>query len=100
MLEQPLRLNEERQRAVVEVLRSLRAKRIADLGCGEGKLLAQLVREREPERIVGVDASVVARERAAKRLKLGEPGGPPDDRVQLLHGALTYPDRRSGARAH
>jgi 3' terminal RNA ribose 2'-O-methyltransferase Hen1 len=94
LIEQPLRLNDQRQDSVIEIVRRSGAKRIADLGCGEGKLLARLLRERGLERIVGVDASVVALERAAKRLKLNEPGGPPEGRVQLLHGALTYRDRR------
>ena len=33
-------------------------------------------------------------ERAAKRLKLHLPGGPPEGRVSLLHGSLTYRDDR------
>ena len=93
-LEQPLRLNDERQNAIVEILRRLGSKRIADLGCGEGKLLARLVRERGVELIVGIDSSVIALERAAKRLKMNEPGGPPEGRIKLLQGALTYRDRR------
>jgi hypothetical protein len=31
---------------------------------------------------------------AAGRLKLGQPGGPAEGRVALLHGALTYRDAR------
>ena len=31
---------------------------------------------------------------AAKRLKLDQPGGPPEGRVTLLHGSLTYRDER------
>jgi len=93
-LEQPLRLNDQRQDTVMDVVRRLGAKRIVDLGCGEGKLLVRLVRERGVHHIVGVDASVIALERAAKRLKLNEPGGPPEGRMQLLHGALTYRDKR------
>ncbi len=93
-LERPIRLNDARLDSVVEALRELGAKRIADLGCGEGKLLARLVKERSIERITGVDASVIALERAAKRLKMEEPGGPETGRLTLLHGALTYRDRR------
>jgi len=93
-LERPMRLNDERMDAVVEVLRGSGAKIIADLGCGEGKLLARLVRERWVERLIGVDAAARDLERASKRLKLHESGGPPEGRVTLLHGALTYRDRR------
>lgn len=45
-LETPIRLNDERMTAVVEALRATGAKTIADLGCGEGKLLQRLLRER------------------------------------------------------
>lgn len=93
-LERPIRLNDARMDAVIEALRASGAKSIADLGCGEGKLLARLVRERWAERLIGVDASARELERAANRLKLHESGGPPEGRVTLLHGALTYRDKR------
>ncbi|MBO0758352.1 MAG: methyltransferase domain-containing protein, partial [Bradyrhizobiaceae bacterium] len=89
-----IRLNDQRMDIILETLRSLRPKRIVDLGCGEGKLLARLVREPWIEHIVGVDASVIALERAAKRLRLNEPSGPPESRITLMHGALTYRDKR------
>lgn len=93
-LEAPLRLNDERMTAVVEALRLSGARRIADLGCGEGKLLQHLVRQRWVEHLIGVDAAARELDWAAKRLKLTQPGGPPEGRVQLLHGSLTYRDRR------
>jgi 3' terminal RNA ribose 2'-O-methyltransferase Hen1 len=93
-LERPIRLNDIRMSAVIEALRGLGAKTIADLGCGEGKLLARLVRERWVERIIGVDASAIALERASKRLKLDAPAASQDGRLTLLHGALTYRDKR------
>ena len=93
-LERPIRLNDARMDIVVETLRDLGAKRIADLGCGEGKLLARLARERWVEHAVGLDASVIALERASKRLQLNETGDPPEGKIKLLHGALTYRDKR------
>jgi 3' terminal RNA ribose 2'-O-methyltransferase Hen1 len=80
--------------AVVAALRAAGAKTIADLGCGEGKLLQHLLRERWAERLIGLDPAVNELERAKKRLKLNMPGGPPDGRVTLLHGSLTYRDAR------
>jgi 3' terminal RNA ribose 2'-O-methyltransferase Hen1 len=44
--------------------------------------------------LIGVDASARELERAARKLKLHEPGGPPEGRVTLLHGAVTYRDKR------
>jgi 3' terminal RNA ribose 2'-O-methyltransferase Hen1 len=93
-LEAPIRLNDERMMAVVEALRATGAKTIADLGCGEGKLLHRLLRERWAERLIGLDPAARELEWAAKRLKLHLPGGPPERRVSLLHGSLTYRDDR------
>ncbi len=93
-LEAPIRLHDERLIAVVEALHATGARTIADLGCGEGKLLQRLLRERWAERLIGLDPAARALEWAAKRLKLHLPGGPPDGRVSLLHGSLTYRDQR------
>jgi 3' terminal RNA ribose 2'-O-methyltransferase Hen1 len=93
-LEAPIRLNDARMTAVVEALRATGAKTIADLGCGDGKLLHRLLRERWAERLIGLDAAARELERAAKRLNLHLPGGPPEGRVSLLHGSLTYRDDR------
>jgi 3' terminal RNA ribose 2'-O-methyltransferase Hen1 len=93
-LEAPLRLNDLRMEAVAEALRATGARTIADLGCGEGKLMHRLLRERWAERLIGLDPSAQALQWAAKRLKLHLPGGPPEERVTLLHGSLTYRDSR------
>src|SRR5262249_9707050 len=57
-LEKPLSLNEQRQGAVLAAIRASGAKRALDLGCGEGKLLGQLLKDRQFEEIVGMDASI------------------------------------------
>lgn len=94
VLEAPIRLNDERMMAVMEALQATGAKTIADLGCGEGKLLHHLLREKWAQRLIGLDPAARELEWAAKRLKLHLPGGPPDERVLLLHGSLTYRDDR------
>lgn len=93
-LETPIRLHDQRLATVGATLQANGARVIADLGCGEGKLLSMLARERWVERLIGVDASTRDLERAQRRLKLDQPGGPPEGRITLLHGALTYRDRR------
>jgi 3' terminal RNA ribose 2'-O-methyltransferase Hen1 len=92
-LEAPVRLNDQRLGAVTAALKSSGAKRVLDLGCGEGKLLAALVKDPQFERIVGLDISIRSLERAAKRLHLDQ-HEKLRDRVTLLHGALTYRDDR------
>ncbi len=93
-LETPIRLHDERLARVVEVLRNCGARAIADLGCGNGKLLRLLLREHFVERLVGVDVAARDLEWATRRLKVGLPGGPPEGRIRLLYGSLTYRDKR------
>jgi 3' terminal RNA ribose 2'-O-methyltransferase Hen1 len=93
-LEAPARLHEIRLDTVVETLAAKGARIVADLGCGEGKLLSRLIRDRRFDKVIGLDASSRALEIAAGRLKLNLAGGPPEGRVTLLHGALTYRDTR------
>ena len=93
-LEKPIRLNDLRMDAVMALLRAPGAASVADLGCGEGKLLGILRKERQFTRIVGLDASMVSLQRARQRLGLEKVTGADIERLQLLHGALTYRDDR------
>ena len=91
-IEKPLRLHDRRLDAVVATPKSLGAKRVLDLGCGEGKLIGRLLKDKQFEEIVGVEVSSVSLERAQGRLeKLSERARA---RVKLLHGALIYRDAR------
>ncbi len=92
-LEAPIRLNDVRLDTVHATLKGLSAWRVADLGCGEGKLLQRLAQDRKFTRLYGLDAAARELEKAARRLKL-ERAGAPVDRITLLHGALTYRDAR------
>lgn len=92
-LEAPTRLNDVRLDTVHATLKELGAWRVADLGCGEGKLLQRLAQDRKFVRLFGLDASVRELEKATRRLKL-ERAGAPVERITLLHGALTYRDAR------
>ena len=58
--------------AVVRELTAAGARRVLDLGCGDGRLLAALLSHPRFEEIVGVDASAAALDRAARRLHLDE----------------------------
>lgn len=87
-------LHEQRLDAVMEVLRQVGAKRVLDLGCGEGRLLEKLLRETRFEHILGLDVSYRTLERAQKRLRLDALPGFQKQRISLIHGALTYRDQR------
>ncbi|MCB9882785.1 MAG: 3' terminal RNA ribose 2'-O-methyltransferase Hen1 [Planctomycetes bacterium] len=93
-LEQPLRLHRVRLDAVRDALHDLGAKRVLDLGCGEGKLLRLLLRDKQFECVVGLDTSIRCLEVAAERLHLDEMAPRMRERVELLHGSLTYRDTR------
>ena len=93
-LERPVRLHDTRMAVVVHALLESGAKRVLDLGCGEGRLIRELLPHKQFSEIVGLDASVAALESTARRLKLNRAPAGSEDRVKLLHGALTYRDRR------
>ena len=93
-VERPLSLNERRLSAVLAALRGAGARRVIDLGCGEGKLLRALLEDRSFEEVVGMDVSHRALEVAAERLRLERLPAKARERVRLVHGSLTYRDRR------
>jgi 3' terminal RNA ribose 2'-O-methyltransferase Hen1 len=88
------RLRDLRVAAVLRVLKATGARRVLDLGCGDGRLLAALLGDPQFEEIAGVDASAAALDRAARRLGTHEMAPRQKERVRLLLGALTYADRR------
>lgn len=94
VVEAPLSLNEIRQREVLAVLQESCAESVVDLGCGDGKLLVRLIREKRLKRVVGLDVSSRALEIAEARLRLDRLHPSVKDRITLLHGALTYRDAR------
>ncbi|MBA2284363.1 MAG: 3' terminal RNA ribose 2'-O-methyltransferase Hen1 [Ktedonobacteraceae bacterium] len=92
--EKQVSLHEQRLNAVVEVLRELGARSVLDLGCGEGRLLKKLLRETRFEKIMGLDVSYRALELAQRRLHLETMPSVQKKRISLIHGALTYRDKR------
>lgn len=87
-------LHEQRLEAVTQSLLASGARRVLDLGCGEGRLLRMLLQHRQFEKIVGVDVSYRALEKAKIRLHLDRLPEMQKERIMLIHGALTYRDRR------
>lgn len=93
-VERPLSLNERRLAAVLAALRNAGAKRVVDLGCGEGRLLKTLLEDRGFDEVVGMDVSHRALEAAAGRLRLERLPERVRERVRLMQGSLTYRDHR------
>ena len=93
-LERPYRLNDERMERVVATLKALGATQVLDLGCGEGKLLRCLLKERGFARIVGVEVAPRVIAAAADRLRLESMPDMKRKRIELLQGSLVYRDDR------
>jgi len=93
-MERALSLNQLRLRTVAQVLKESGASRVVDLGCGNGHLIGELLKEAQFKEIVGYDAAWHALEAAAEKLRLDQMPPMQRKRVTLLHGGLTYRDRR------
>jgi 3' terminal RNA ribose 2'-O-methyltransferase Hen1 len=93
-IEKPISLAEQRLGAVMAVLRSSGAKRVVDLGCGEGKLLRELLKDKNFVEILGMDVSHRVLEIASRRLRLEDLPTIQKDRIRLIHGSLMYRDKR------
>lgn len=83
-----------RLHTVLSILKASEVRSVLDLGCGEGKLLQLLLQEKRFERIAGMDVSYRVLERAQRRLHLDRLAPRQRERITLIHGALTYRDKR------
>lgn len=89
-----VRVHDQRLLTVRQVLLDTGANSVADLGCGEGKLLKLLLEERQFTRILGMDVSYFSLSIAQDKLKLDRMPEKQRERIQLIHGSLTYKDDR------
>ncbi|HEY3952363.1 MAG TPA: 3' terminal RNA ribose 2'-O-methyltransferase Hen1 [Streptosporangiaceae bacterium] len=92
--DRPVPLAAQRRGAVLAVLRASAARRVGDLGCGEGALVADLLAERGIEQVVATDVSARALRAAGRRLRLETMPERQRDRLQIFQSALTYRDDR------
>jgi 3' terminal RNA ribose 2'-O-methyltransferase Hen1 len=92
--EPQLRIHDLRLQAAKDELLSAGAKRVVDLGCGEGRLMKLLLAEKQFEFVLGMDVSYRSLEIAKERLKLERTTERQLQRVQLIQGSLTYRDKR------
>ena len=93
-VEERISLNELRLATVTEMLKQSGARRVLDLGCGEGKLLRKLLAEKQFEEIVGMDVSHRALKIAQERLHHDRLPEKQKERLRLFQGSLGYRDKR------
>jgi 3' terminal RNA ribose 2'-O-methyltransferase Hen1 len=87
-------LNDERLDTVMATLKSLGAKTVLDVGCGEGKLIKKLALESSLQKITGMDVSHHVLSRAQETLDKMHLATALRERISFLHGSLTYRDTR------
>lgn len=87
-------LHDKRIKLVFEKLVESGAERVIDLGCGEGKLIRQLIKQKQFSEIVGMDVSYNELLKAKDRLHFDEMSPKQKERINLFQGSLTYRDRR------
>jgi 3' terminal RNA ribose 2'-O-methyltransferase Hen1 len=92
--ERPAPLAVQRREAILAELRAAGAARVLDLGCGQGQLVAAMLKEVRFTEILGVDVSMRALDIAARRLRLDRMGERQAGRVGLVQGSLAYTDSR------
>jgi len=79
---------------VLAVLRAAGAKRVADVGCGEGALTAAMLADPQFTEVIAADVSARALEITERRLGVDRMPQRQRDRLRLLQTSLTYTDRR------
>ncbi|WP_133272517.1 3' terminal RNA ribose 2'-O-methyltransferase Hen1 [Hymenobacter radiodurans] len=87
-------LHDLRLDRVAEEISRFGAKRVLDLGCGEGKLVRRLLKIPHVEHILGMDVSHRELQRAHERLHIVEMPPRQRERLTLVQGSLLYHDPR------
>ncbi len=90
--ERTVPLVQHRRTAVLGALRDVGARRVVDLGCGEGSLLRELLADPGFTEVLGVDVSARELERAARRLGLERMPDSQRARLTLRQSSVTYRD--------
>jgi len=93
-VEKKISLHEQRLGAVLAALKGSGAKRVLDLGCGEGRLLSLLLTDRQFTEILGMDVSYRSLEMAQDKLHLDRLPPMQRERITLMQGSLIYRDAR------
>jgi len=90
----PISLAQQRIEAVLTALRSVKASRVIDMGCGEGALLRRLLQDPTYTEVVGADVSPRALDVATRRLGLDRMPDSQRARLRLIQSSLMYGDER------
>ena len=87
-------LHDKRINLVAQKIIESGAKTILDLGCGEGKLIRKLIKQKQFNKISGMDVSYQELLKAKERLHFEEMSPNLKEKIDLFQGSLTYQDPR------
>jgi len=87
-------LNTRRLGRVIKILKDRNVSSVIDIGCGEGKLLSLLLKEKSITKIAGTDVSILALDRVKERLKIDKLPEVQQNRITLFQSSLFYRDCR------
>ena len=90
----PLSLAAQRRAVVLEVLRDVGGRRVGDLGCGEGALVGELLKDGRYDQVVATDVSARALGFAERRLHVADMSDRQRERLRLFQSSVTYADAR------
>ena len=93
-IEKKISLNEQRISRVMEVLKENGASTVVDLGCGEGRLLRELIKQQWLTRAGGMDVSSRALQIARDKLHVDRLPSRVADKLSIFQGSLMYRDKR------
>lgn len=92
--EKKIYLNDVRLEAVKKAVIESGAASVLDLGCGECRLTAMLLKERQIQKIVSCDVCTSVLERAADRLHTDRMSTVLREKLTLIQGSAIYRDER------
>ncbi len=87
-------LHQQRLKLVLEKIKESGATKVIDLGCGEGKLIRMMLKEKQFHKITGMDVSYKELTKCKDKLYWEEMAPKQKERIDLFQGALTYKDKR------
>lgn len=94
VIETKISLNEQRMTRVLETLKAHNAATVVDLGCGEGRLLRDLMKQQWLTRVGGMDVSTRALDVARDKLHVDRLPSRLAEKLSIFQGSLVYRDKR------